>query len=183
MNTRIATTYDAKDLVKIYAYYVENFPYSFEYEAPSVKEFTERIAETLQFFPFIVYEDNGEILGFAYAHRFKERKAYQWVCETSIYVKNGSKMKGIGTALYRTLLPILKKQGFVKALAILGCPNESSEIFHEKMGFTFLATLPDLGYKFDCWHDVKYYVLYLNAMTDNMKPPIAFTEVTEPFFS
>ena len=181
MLIRIAATDDAKQISEIYAYYVENFPYSFEYESPSAEEFSKRITETLQFFPFLVCEENNEILGFAYAHKYKERKAYQWVCETSIYVKHGLNKKGIGTALYQKLLPILKKQGFVKAFAILGCPNKGSEIFHEKMGFTFLATLPDMGYKFDCWHDIKYYVLYLNDMTENMKAPIAYNDDVEGF--
>ena len=179
MLIRIAAADDAKQISEIYAYYVENFPYSFEYESPSAEEFTKRITEILQFFPFLVCEENNEILGFAYAHKHRERKAYQWVCETSIYVRHGLNKKGIGTALYKELLPILKRQGFVKALAILGCPNEGSEIFHEKMGFDFLATLPDMGYKFDCWHDIKYYVLYLNALSDTMKAPIGYTEITD----
>ena len=176
MEIRIAAAEDAKQISEIYAYYVENFPYSFEYEAPSAKEFEKRIAETLQFFPFFVCEENSRILGFAYAHRHRERKAYQWVCETSIYVKQGLTQKGIGTALYSKLLPMLKKQGFVKTFAILGCPNEASEKFHEKMGFAFLAVLPDMGYKFDCWHDIKYFVFHLNPMVGDMKAPIAYSE-------
>jgi phosphinothricin acetyltransferase len=176
MLIKIATAGDAKEISEIYAYYVENFPYSFEYEAPSAEEFSRRITETLPFFPFFVCEENVEILVFAYAHRYRERRAYQWLCETSIYVKHGSTQKGIGAALYQRLLPILKKQGFVKAFAILGCPNKGSEMFHEKMGFDFLAVLPDMGYKFDCWHDIKYFVLHLNPMSDNMKAPIAYAD-------
>jgi len=177
MLIRFATSDDAKELSEIYAYYVASFPYSFEYEAPSAEDFAERIAETLKFFPFLVCEENNELLGFAYAHKYKERKAYQWICETSIYVKHGLEQRGIGTALYQELLPILKQQGFIKAFAILGCPNEGSEVFHKKMGFTFLACLPDMGYKFDCWHDIKYFVLYLNSMADNMNEPIAYFDV------
>jgi len=175
MLIRLATPDDAKELSEIYAYYVNNFPYSFEYEAPSVEEFSKRIAEILKFFPFLVCEENTEILGFANAHKYAERKAYQWICETSIYVKHGLVQKGIGTALYQKLLSILKKQGFIKVFAILGCPNEGSEIFHKKMGFTFLATLPDMGYKFGCWHDIKYFVLHLNSISDTMNEPIAYS--------
>ncbi|MCL1964148.1 MAG: N-acetyltransferase family protein [Firmicutes bacterium] len=179
MLIRLATPDDAKELSEIYAYYVENFSYSFEYEAPSIEDFSKRIADTLKFFPFFVCEENHEILGFVYAHKYRERKAYQWVCETSIYVKHGLIQKGIGTALYQKLLPALKQQGLMKAFAILSCPNEGSEIFHKKMGFTYFATLPDMGYKFDCWHDIKYFVLYLNAMTDNMNEPIAYFDVNK----
>ncbi|MDR0287127.1 MAG: GNAT family N-acetyltransferase [Clostridiales bacterium] len=177
MLIRTAVPDDAKELSEIYSYYVENYPYSFEYESPSAEEFSQRITETLKFFPFFVCKENNEILGFAYAHKYKERKAYQWVCETSIYVKQDLIQKGIGTALYQQLLPALKKQGFIKAFAVLGCPNEGSEIFHVKMGFNFLAALPEMGYKFGCWHDIKYFVFYLNPMTSRLKEPIAYSEV------
>ncbi len=177
MIIREATTSDANALSKIYKYYVDNFPYSFEYVAPSIKEFSERIVDISKKFPFFVCEDNGEIVGFAYAHQFKERKAYQWVCETSIYVKNGCTQKGIGRMLYAKLIPILKKQGFVKAYAVLGCPNQGSEIFHEKMGFSLVATLPDIGYKLGCWHDIKYYVLEFNPFRDDMPEPIEYGQI------
>ena len=177
MIIRFATADDAKELSEIYAYYVINSPYSFEYEAPSREEFAQRIIETLKFFPFLVCEDNHEILGFAYAHNYKERKAFQWVCETSIYVKNGLAPKGIGTALYKELLPILKKQGFTKAFAVLGCPNENSERFHEKMGFTYLATFSDMGYKLNGWHDIKYYTFNLNPICNEINEPLAYFDV------
>jgi len=177
MLIRNAITNDAEELSEIYAYYVENFPYSFEYESPSAIEFKKRIVEISKKFPFFVCEDNGEIIGFAYAHQFKERKAYQWVCETSVYAKDGHAQKGIGSMLYGKLLPALKQQGFVKAYAVLGCPNEGSEIFHEKMGFVLEATLPNIGYKLGAWHDIKYYALGLNASRDDMPEPMAYRQV------
>ena len=171
---RKAAISDASDLAVIYKYYVDNFPYSFEYDAPDTAEFESRIAEITEFFPFFVYEKDGEILGFAYAHKYKAREAYKWICETSIYVKHDILQRGIGTALYNELLPALKMQGFTKVFAVIGCPNEGSERFHEKMGFTLLAAFPDMGYKQDSWHDVKYYVYDLNPVTAHMESPIPF---------
>lgn len=177
MIIREATINDADALSEIYKYYVDNFPYSFEYVAPSTEGFAERITATSKKFPFFVCEDNCEIIGFAYAHQFKERKAYQWVCETSIYAKNGCTQKGVGSMLYDKLLPALKQQGFVKAYAVLGCPNEGSEIFHEKMGFSLVATLSDIGYKLGSWHDIKYYVLELNPFRDDMPEPMEYGQI------
>lgn len=168
---------DANALSEIYKYYVDNSSYSFEYAAPSPKEFAGRIVDISRNFPFYICEDNGEIIGYAYANKFKERKAYQWVCETSIYVKNGCTQKGAGKLLYENLLSALKKQGFVKALAVLGCPNEGSEIFHQKMGFTFVSALPNIGYKHGLWHDIKYYVFELNRFHDDMPEPIEYHQI------
>lgn len=179
MTIREVNPNDAGALSEIYKYYVDNTCYTFEYIAPSAREFAGRIEEVKEKFPFFVCEDNGEIIGYAYAHRFKERKAYQWVCETSIYVKHGSTRKGAGKLLYENLLPALKKQGFVKAIAVLGCPNEGSEVFHRKMGFTLASTLPNIGFKHGAWHDIKYYVLELNPYRDNMPEPLEYHQIRQ----
>jgi len=176
LKIRLATVADAEELSRIYAYYVENFPYSFEYEAPSAQTFVERIEDVLRFYPYFVCEEaaGGEILGFAYAHAYHERKAYQWVCETSIYVRHDTRRGGVGRALYGRLLPALQKQGFTKAFAILGCPNPASEAFHARMGFQLLATFPDMGYKLGAWHDVRYYVYEFNRAAPGMREPVAY---------
>ena len=177
MIIREATVTDSSELSEIYKYYVDHSSYSFEYLAPSAEEFSKRMIRILERFPYFVCVEGEEILGFAYAHEFKERKAYQWVCETSIYTKKSCTQKGIGTMLYAELIPALKRQGYVKAIAVLGCPNEGSEIFHQKMGFSLAATLPDIGYKQDSWHDTKYYVLDLNELSNDMPDPIEYTKV------
>jgi phosphinothricin acetyltransferase len=179
MTIREVQVNDAEALSAIYKYYVDNFPYSFEYVAPSVEEFAKRIADISGKFPFFICEDNCEIIGFAYAHQFKERKAYQWVCETTIYAKNGCTQKGVGRLLYEKLLPALKQQGFVKAFAILGCPNEGSELFHQKMGFSLVSTLPDIGFKFGSWHDIKYYILELNPFGNDMPEPLEYHQIKQ----
>ena len=177
MNIREVKIDDARELSEIYKYYVDNFPYSFEYIAPSTEEFSKRIVDISGKFPFFVCEDKNEIVGFTYAHPFKERKAYQWVCETSIYTKNGCTQKGIGSKLYARLLPAIKRQGFAKAYAVLGCPNEGSEIFHKKMGFKLEATLHNIGYKLDSWHDIKYYAIELNSFRDDMPEPLEYRQI------
>ncbi|MDR3085501.1 MAG: GNAT family N-acetyltransferase [Christensenellaceae bacterium] len=177
MQVRDATRPDAPALAEIYAHYVLHFPYSFETEPPTIAEFERRIEETQAFFPFFVCEEGDEILGYAYAHFHRVRKAYQWICETSVYTKAGSQQKGIGSALYQRLLPALKRQGFTKAMAVLGCPNEGSEIFHRRWGFQLLASFPDLGFKLGSWHDVKYYSLDLNPVTEAMRDPIPYRDL------
>lgn len=179
MRIREVTSADAAALAEIYKYYVEHFPYSFEYDPPSPEEFAYRIHAVLVEYPFFVCEENGEVIGFSYAHQFGERKAYQWICETSIYTRMGCSQKGVGRLLYEKLLPALKAQGFVKAYAVLGCPNEGSEIFHQKMGFTYEATLPQVGYKLGGWHDIKYYSFVLNEWNENMPTPLAYRQIRD----
>lgn len=179
MEIRPVRLSDAPVLCEIYGYYVEHYPYSFEYVPPTVEEFEKRIADITAFFPFFVCESEGEVLGFAYAHWLKERKAYRWHCETTIYVKKGVTQKGVGGKLYEKLLPVLQKQGFVKVYAILGCPNEGSAHFHEKMDFSYEATLHDMGYKFDSWHDIIYYVKELNPLGENIPEPVAYSEIIQ----
>ena len=176
MIIREATKNDADALSEIYKFYVENYTYSFEYTAPLAESFAKKIADISEQFPFFVCEHNGEIIGFAYANKFKDRKAYQWVCETSIYTKHGFTQNGAGKLLYENLLTTLKHLGFVKAFAVLGCPNEGSEIFHQKMGFSYVATIPDIGYKHGAWHDIKYYVFELNPFFNDMPEPIKYQQ-------
>lgn len=168
---------DAHALAVIYKYYVDNFSYSFEYTAPSVEEFAQRINATIEKYPFFVYEANSEIMGFAYAHQFKERKAYQWICELSVYVKYDCQQRGVGSLLYKQLLSALEQQGFVKAFAGIGCPNDGSEQFHQKMGFSLVSTLPNVGYKLGAWHDIKYYAIELNPFYDNMPEPLKYIDI------
>lgn len=177
MIIREATVNDAGALSAIYKYYVDNYSYSFEYTAPPEAVFSKRIADISEKFPYYVCEHEGEILGFAYAHQFHERKAFQWICETSIYTKSDHAQKGVGAMLYHKLILALKKQGFTKAYAVIGCPNEASERFHQKMGFSFVAVLPDIGYKLGAWHDIKYYVLTLNAASGDMPEPLAYKQI------
>ena len=170
MTVRHVTENDAAIISEIYSYYVKNTSYSFEYDPPGADEMLRRIRDTVKFYPYLVCEENGEICGFAYAHRHRERKAYQWLCELSVYVKHGFTGKGVARTLYEEIIPITKKQKFLRAIAVVSTPNEASEAFHRKMGFKPVAVLPNMGYKFGAWHDLVYYELELNEVTVGEDP-------------
>ena len=177
MPLRIAAPGDAPALLAIYTPYVTGSCYTFETEPPTEEEFRERMRGIQRFFPYLVLEENGEILGYAYAHFFHERRAYQWLCETTIYVRQDCHRNGCATRLYNALLRILAAQGFCDAVAVLGCPNLPSERFHEHMGFTLEMTYPQAGYKQGAWHDVKYYVKHLTARQEQPGDPVPFSSL------
>ena len=177
MPLRIAAPGDAPALLAIYTPYVTGSCYTFETEPPTEEEFRERMRGIQRFFPYLVLEENGEILGYAYAHFFHERRAYQWLCETTIYVRQDCHRNGCATRLYNAMLRILAAQGFCDAVAVLGCPNLPSERFHEHMGFTLEMTYPQAGYKQGAWHDVKYYVKHLTARQEQPSDPVPFSSL------
>ena len=156
---REATVADAETLCEIYAYYVEHTAITFETQAPSVAEFTERICAIQEWYPYFVAECQGEILGYAYAHRYHERAAFGWDVETTIYVRQDKKRAGLGKLLYEALETALKKQGIVNCYALVAEPEQEDEYltrdsicFHEKMGYTIAGTLHFSGYKFNRWY-------------------------------
>lgn len=177
MPLRIAAPGDAPALLAIYTPYVTGSCYTFETEPPTEEEFRERMRGIQRFFPYLVLEEDGEILGYAYAHFFHERRAYQWLCETTIYVRQDCRRNGCATKLYNALLRILAAQGFCDAVAVLGCPNLPSERFHEHMGFALEMTYPQAGYKQGAWHDVKYYVKHLTARQEQPSDPVPFSSL------
>src|SRR5215470_16062636 len=115
---RVATTDDAASILKIYAPYIENTSYTFEIEVPSIESFEERISNYLLAFPWLVCEVNGVIAGYAYGSKHRERIAYQWSVETSVYVHDDFQRMRVGHALYSALLEILKLQQFRNAYAV-----------------------------------------------------------------
>ncbi len=175
MFIRLAAPDDAAAIAEIYRPYVENTSYTFEYEAPDAGEYRARMEKIQAFFPFFVYEEDGRLLGFAYAHFFHERAAFQWACETSVYVDMSARGRGVGHALYKELLPALADMGFCKAYAVLGCPNEASERFHLREGFVREGELKDIGFKLGGWHDVLYLAKTLRAPSVAPTPPRPYT--------
>jgi phosphinothricin acetyltransferase len=154
MNIRVATPQDAAALVSIYAPYVEHTPISFETVTPSPEEFADRIAHTLEKYPYLVSEEGGEITGYAYASAFKWRAAYDWSVETSIYVKEGMGRRGIGSALYGRLEELLFEQNICNVCACITYPNPASISFHEAHGYHLAAHFTASGYKLGAWHDM-----------------------------
>ena len=156
---RTATVNDAEALLNIYAYYVEHTVISFEYDVPTVEEFRGRIAKTLQNFPYLVVEKDGEIKGYAYASPFVGRAAYGWCAELTIYLEHHAKKCGYGRMLYEALEKELKDKGYLNLYACIGYPevedeylNKNSAQFHEHMGFQLAGTFHNCGRKFDRWY-------------------------------
>lgn len=162
MSIRIATERDAAELLDIYRPYVEQTAITFEYEAPSEQCFREKIIQTLKNYPYLVSEDEqGRLCGYVYASLFRERPAYQWSVETSIYIKQDCRGKGYGRILYQKLEECLKYQHILNANACIAYAREdntmldnSSMRFHEKMGYRLVGTFHNSGYKYDQWYDM-----------------------------
>ncbi len=155
---------DAAEIAAIYRPYVENTAITFEYEAPDAREIGRRIANTVPKYPYIVAEKDGKILGYAYAHGFRERAAYMYSVETSIYVAADSHGCGIGALLYDDLEKLLRGQGFLNMNACITVAAKGSECdphitdgsvrFHEKLGFALVGRFQKCGYKFGRWYDM-----------------------------
>ena len=156
MQTRPAVPADAEAIRAVYAPYVENTVYTFEFKVPSVAEVSQR----MQRHPghvWLVAEDAGEIAGYAYAWPFEDREGYRFTVETSIFLRQTRIGNGIGRALYADLLATLKQNGFATAVARIALPNPQSERLHEKLGFHKVAHFEKIGHKFDRWIDVGYW--------------------------
>lgn len=153
---RFAAKKDSEAILGIYAPYIEKTAITFEYEVPSLLEFSGKIAEIQKKYPWIVYEEEGKILGYAYGGPEYTRAAYQWTVETSVYVSEEARGKGIGTALYKKILDILQKQNFCVCYVLINDDNEASIKMHEKLGFIQNGFRKNCGYKFGKWHSVVF---------------------------
>lgn len=156
---RTAKVEDAKDILKIYGYYVENTAITYEYETPSLEEFQQRIENTLKTYPYLVAEQDGKIVGYAYAGRFHARAAFDWCAEVTVYLDKNMKKCGLGRKLYNALEEILKQMGVINLYALIAYPEEEDEYlnknsaqFHEHMGYTLIGTAHNCGYKFGRWY-------------------------------
>ena len=154
MKIRTASPEDAPELVSIYAPYVENTSITFEYAVPSTDEFKSRIRHTLENYPYLVAEEDGIIMGYAYVSPFKSRAAYDWSVETSIYIRQDCKRRGIGQTLYSALEKILQKQQVCNICACISYPNPDSIAFHEALGYQTVAHFHASGYKQGAWYDM-----------------------------
>jgi L-amino acid N-acyltransferase YncA len=174
---RIASPSDAQQLLDIYAPYIYTTAFTFETIAPELNVFAERITKGLIKFPWIVYEIEGSIAGYAYASAHREREAYQWSCETSIYISKAYQGKGIGRVLYKLLLSFLQQQGLVNVYAGISLPNEPSIALHEKMGYKHFATYDNIGFKFGKWQSVGWWCVQVNEHKNNPAVPIPFSRL------
>ena len=145
---------DIDRIMEIYRYYVEYTDVTFEYVMPDKAEFTGRVEKILEKYPYLVAEENGRVMGYAYAGAFKGRAAYDWAVETTVYVEKNGHCRGIGRALYTELEKCLKEQNIQNLNACIAYPNEPSEAFHSKMGYKTVAHFEKCGYKFGQWLDM-----------------------------
>ncbi len=148
MSIRMAAEGDLQQLLAIYAPYVTNTTVSFEYEAPTPEEFSRRFHTVTAQFPWLVWEEEGRILGYAYAAAPFERAAYRWIAEPSIYLAPEAQGRGIGRALYAVLEDILQKQGYRVLYALITSENSRSLAFHKALGYCHLADFPRCAWKF-----------------------------------
>ena len=176
MNIRMARPEDAAGMLQIYAPFVEHTSITFETVTPTEVEFRQRIVHYLENYPWLVAEENGEIVGYAYASRYRERVAYQWSVEVSVYIQERYRRSGVARKLYERLFGLLKKQGFRNAYAVINLPNDPSVAFHESMDFHWFATYEQVGYKLGKWKNVGWWRKILNEFSLDPEAPGKYSE-------
>lgn len=165
---RAATPADATAIAAIYAPHCASGEATFELEAPDAAEITRRMAASEGLYPWLVADEDGTVLGYAYAGKFRERAAYRWVVETAIYVAEAAHGRGVGRRLYETLLATLTTQGFTQAMGVISMPNAASLALHEAVGFRCSGVTPAVGYKLGRWIDVGWWQC---PLADGRVPP------------
>lgn len=169
IHIRMAAPDDAAQLLEIYGPYVEDTAITFEYDIPSIEEFKHRIQRIQKRYPYLVAEVNGQIIGYAYASVFKDRAAYDWSVETSVYMAKDCRGMGIGKALYKELEEKLKAQGIRNLYACISYPEVADEYltadsvhFHEHMGYRIVGEFHSCGYKFKRWYNMVWMEKFLS---------------------
>lgn len=160
---RLVRSEDASAILDIYAPYVRDSAATFEKYVPPLNEFEQRIRFVMNEAPWLVYESDHRVVGFAYSGRHREREGYHWTREISIYIETSFHRKNVGTALYTVLIEILRIQGYTTLLAGITLPNDASERFHEKLGFRKVGIYHRVGYKHGKFHDAAWWELHINA--------------------
>jgi L-amino acid N-acyltransferase YncA len=172
VRVRRATAADAAAIASIYAPYVTASIVSFETEAPGEAEMRARIEEAGDAYPWLAACDgDGPPLGYAYACAFRARAAYRFTVETSVYVAGDAHRRGLGTLLYRALLPVLEAQGYAQAIAAITLPNEASVRLHERLGFHQVGTYEKVGFKFREWRSVSLWQRPLAQLSTRPEEP------------
>lgn len=180
---RQATPEDANAILEIYSYYVRSTAITFEYDVPSTEAFAERIRHTLTKYPYFVAEEHERILGYAYAGPFKDRAAYDWAVETTVYVAHRCKGMGIGKALYAALEHALFDMGVTNLYACIGVPetpdpylSEDSLLFHRHMGYQPVGTFHRCGCKFGTWYNMVWAEKCIRNHEPSPQPILCFRQ-------
>ena len=160
---RIVTAEDARAICDIYNHYIKNTIITFEEEPVSTEEMENRILKVTSSLPWLVYEMNGNVIGYAYADQWKSRSAYRYAVESTIYVNPRFTGQRIGRQLYESLIPELRRRSLHSAIGVIALPNPASIALHEKIGFEKAAHFKEVGWKFNKWIDVGYWELILSS--------------------
>jgi len=177
---RAATPEDGAAIAAIYAPHVLTGTASFEIEPPDARAIRTRMAASEGLYPWLVAttgEAEGGVIGYAYATKFRERPAYRYVCETSIYLTDASSGSGVGRLLYEALIDTLRAQGFVHAIGAIALPNDRSIRLHEAVGFRRAGVYREVGFKHGQWIDVGIWQCQLNEPRVPPAEPRPFSEV------
>ena len=177
VTVRIATPGDAQGILDIYSPYILSTAFTFESEVPSLPDFQLRIDNCLQRYPWLVCIVDGLLAGYAYASAHRERTAYQWSCECSVYVQENFRGRRLGKELYAALFQVLKLQGLRNVYAGITLPNDPSISLHEGCGFEHFATYEHVGYKLGSWQKVGWWRLLINDLEKEPAPPIKFSQM------
>lgn len=175
---------DAKALLAIYQPYVEETAISFEYELPSLVEFTKRIKAIQSAYPYLVLEKDGVLIGYAYASAFHERQAYAWSVEVTIYLDQSARGHGLGQILYQELECLLEQMGFLNLNACIAWTKEASpflnnrsQAFHQKLGYKIVGHFNNAGFKFNSWFDMIWMEKLIGQHTSQPQKIISFSEL------
>lgn len=168
---RLAEAADAPQLQAIYAPIVRDTFISFEQQPPDADEIARRLAKTLHTHPWLVFDEDGELLGYAYAGPHRSREAYQWSVDVSVYVKASARRRGIAAQLYTRLFDLLRLQHFTNAYAGIALPNDASVRLHERMGMRPIGVYRNVGFKQGQWRDVGWWHLALGDYPPDPAPP------------
>ena len=174
---RPATEKDVPEILAIYAPYIENSTATFEYDVPCLSSFTQRFRDITAQFPWLVWEEEGTVLGYAYGSAPFSRDAYRWCAEDSVYLLPESQGKGIGAKLCLALEKVLIYQGYRRIYALITAENKNSITFHQKLGYTLRAELPDAGFKFGRWIGVVWMDKPLDFVDSPSNFPTAWSAI------
>ena len=181
---RAAREDDAEALLEIYAPYVLDTAITFEYDVPTPEEFAGRIRSVLERYPYLVAEQDGRIVGYAYVSTFHERAAYDWAVENSIYVRRDLRRSGVGRRLYGEMERALHAQGILNMNACIAYPvvedmylSRDSVSFHEHMGYRMVGMFHKCGYKFGRWYNMVWMEKLIGEHLDGQPPIKIFPEV------
>lgn len=184
LTVRDAALADAGRLLEIYGYYVKNTAISFEYDVPSLEEFRRRMERTMERYPYLVVLEDGRIEGYAYAGPFKGRAAYDWACETTIYLAPDARKRGLGRAVYEALERALGAMGVLNLYACVALPEENDEYltansaeFHAHLGYRMVGTFRRCGRKFGRWYHMVWMEKLIGTHGESQAPVRPYPEV------